>query len=210
VNVSREDDNMTWKYEPMGSPDAYISKVNADRIISLGRSSRDKLLFLILSRTGRRLSEVLQLRPKQIMWESKSIRWRILKKRDKTFTAVLPVDEITLATLRNYIIDNQLEDNEYIFKSYGKLGHLTQRRVQALLTSYGKKLDITYLGGDKIHPHMFRHGFAIHFVKHMKRPDQIFHLQKLLQHSDIRETMWYVNHFGQSEIREMVDTMWKD
>lgn len=201
---------MTWNYDPMGSPDAYISKQNADKIIDLCRSNRDKLLFTLLSRTGRRVTEVLRLRFKHIVWDNNEIKWNILKKR-KPMMVTLPTDKATIKMLRNYAIDNpKLETTDYVFKSYGKTGHLTSRRVEALLKSYAKQLNIETIGDKNIHPHQFRHGFAIHFVKHMKRPDQIFHLQKMLQHADIRETMWYVDHFGQSEIREMVDTMWTD
>lgn len=201
---------MVWKYEPMGSPEAYISKDNADRIISMCRSQRDILLFHLLSRTGRRITEVLRIRPCDIMWDNKEIKWNILKKR-KEVKVSLPQNTQTMKLLREYIIYHPEIDNiDYIFKSNSKDGHLTSRRVRYLLISYGKALGIEVLGNENIHPHMFRHGFAIHFVKNMKRPDQIFHLQKILQHSDIRETMWYVDHFGKGEIREAMETMWSD
>jgi len=174
----------------------------------LGRSNRDKLLFHLLSRSGRRVTEVLMIKPIDIMWDTNSIRWNILKKRKATQT-ILPANPDTMKLLKDYIITKKIDAKEFVFKSYGKTGHLTARRVSYLLLSYAKQLNIDVLGGDKIHPHMFRHGFAIQFVKNMKRADQIFQLQKLLQHSDIQETMWYLDHFGQTEMREMMEVMWE-
>ena len=205
---------MAWKYEPMGSPDAYISKKEADYIIVNARSKRDRVLFQLLSRSGRRVTEVLTLKPIDIMWDNQEIKWNILKKR-KPLKIALPIDVATLWLLKDYLTSladtkNKIEDYDYVFKSYGKTGHLTDRRVRYLLLSYAKKGGFEEVGGEKVHPHHFRHGFAIHFVKNMKRPDQIFQLQKILQHADIRETMWYVDHFGKSEVKELIDVMWSD
>lgn len=198
---------MSWKYRTMSTPDAYISKENADKIIAIARSQRDVLLFHILSRTGRRVTEVLMLRVSDINFESETIKWNILKKR-KEHIIDLPVEKQTFKLLRDWIENKDLAGREFIFKGRGKAGHLTSRRVRYILVSYGKKLGISQLGGYNIHPHMFRHGFAIHFVRSMKKPDHIFHLQKLLQHADIRETMWYVDHFGRTETREVLEKMW--
>lgn len=198
---------MAWKNELMNRPDAYISKEIADNIIQIGRNNRDKLLIQLLSRTGRRINEILELRVSDVQHDSNIITWNILKKR-KPLRVSLPVDTDTIDMLVAYIKDKDLAGREYIFKSYGKTGHLTDRRVRYLLISYCKRLGINEVGGQAIHPHQFRHGFAIHFVRNMKRADQIFHLQKMLQHTDIRETMWYVDHFGQSEVRDILEDMW--
>jgi len=193
----------------MGNIESYITKEQADSLIDTANVDWHKLVFLLLSRTGRRLTEVLTLKGGDIKWENDSIKWNILKKKKPT-TKIVPQDEHTLSVLKMFVINHNINADEYVFKSYGKTGHYTRARVNAVLFSCGKKLQIEDIGGEKIHPHMFRHGFAIHFVKNMKRPDQLFQLQKIMQHSDIRETMWYLDHFGQTEIREMMETMWKD
>jgi integrase len=200
---------MVRTYNPMGNIESYITKEQADNLIEIARVDWHKMVFLLLSRSGRRVTEVLMLKCNDIKWENSSIKWNILKKK-KITTKVIPQDDHTLSVLKTFIINNKIGANDYVFKSYGKTGHYTRGRVNAILFSYGKKLNIDDIGGEKIHPHMFRHGFAIHFVKNMKRPDQLFQLQKIMQHADIRETMWYLDHFGQTEIREMMTMMWKD
>jgi integrase/recombinase XerD len=195
---------MVRKYELMGNPDSYISWEDADRIISICKSQRDRLIFRLLSRSGRRISEIMELKYKDIRWDNQSIKWHIKKKKDKAYTATIPQDEETMKMLRDWVIDENISGDEFIFKSYGKHGHLTERRVAYLLVSYTKKLGINDLGGEKIHPHMFRHGFAIHKVLTMKSPYDIFTLQKIMCHSDIRETMWYLDHFGENAVRKMM------
>jgi len=199
---------MGRKYDVMGNIEAYITKEQADLIIESSRSERDRLLFHLLSRTGRRITEVLMLKAGDIKWETDSIEWNILKKRKAT-TAILPQNKDTIAMLKEYVNDKEIKPDTFIFKSYGVSGHLTSSRVRYLLKSYGKQLGMERIGGDAIHIHMFRHGFAVRFVRNMTRADQIFQLQKILQHSDIQETMWYLNHFGQSEMREMMEVMWE-
>ena len=200
---------MVRTYNPMGNIESYITKEQADDLIAIARVEWHGLIMLLLSRTGRRITEVLLLKCNDIKWDNNSIKWNILKKK-KAITKIIPQDEHTLSVLKTFIINNNIDADEYIFKSYGKTGHYTRARVNAIMLSYGKQLGLDNIGGEKIHPHMFRHGFAIHFVKNMKRPDQLFQLQKIMQHADIRETMWYLDHFGQTEIREMMEEMWKD
>lgn len=201
---------MVRKYNPMGNIEAFITPDDAEKIIDTANKDWHKLVFLMLTRTGRRISEVLELKVKDIKWESDSIKWHIKKKRNKDYTAIIPQDKHTIEILRKWRMGKQLDDDDFIFDSRNsKTGHYTRAGVNRLLKTIGKKLNMSEIGGEPIHPHHFRHGFAIHFVKTMDRPDQIFQLQKIMQHADIRETMWYLDHFGQTEMREMMDKMWR-
>lgn len=70
---------------------------------------RKYVLAYTLGATGRRISEVLQLTTRDVLFEEKKIVWRILKKR-KDYVLVLPASERLLKLLSRYIIFNGVSD----------------------------------------------------------------------------------------------------
>ena len=194
-------------YIAMTNVKGYLTIEQMNSLIGAAKTPRDKLLIHLLSRTGRRVGELVQLRHRDIMFKDKAIVWHIEKKGEDA-TAMIPQDQETLNMLEKYIKTFNIRPEDYVFcTSRIKDKHLTTRRVFDIVRRYGRITGITHIGEETLHPHHFRHGFAIHFVKHMSRADQIFQLREIMQHSDIRMTMWYLDHFGASETREMMDKL---
>lgn len=193
----------------------------ADRI-------RDYMLILTLFRSGRRIVEVtgdkpynrkVGLRPCDIHPEG-LIEFDILKKnhiksKNKAGKerspdivlkerlnkmpkrALIPVDSEYLSLLKDYISMNGIPSHERVFA-------ITDRRARDIIYDVARKVNITRPKG-KIHPHTFRHSYAIYLIK--KNPNDaqtLQNVQQLLQHSDVRITMEYAR-FAQEDIKQKLD-----
>ena len=111
-------------------------------------SMRDFLILRVLYRTGVRVSELVNIRPKDIERDNQVIN--IVKaKGDKQRRVYL--DTETLDVLANYISDRIIPGDCSVFGL---------RRVQIfnVVKKYGRIL------GLEVHPHTLRHSYAINWV----------------------------------------------
>ena len=168
-------------------------------------SLRDRTLFRLLYKSGRRVSEVLSLKVKDIDWELSMINYHILKKKAKDYHAMKPIDNKTLALLSDYCHESEFEEDSYLFpklknRRLNNLGkptvkpceHMTRQAVWQIMQRQFKKLGIEKVGNKKPHPHHFRHTFAIRMAQKMKTPADIRKLQMLLEHSNLGQTETYL------------------
>lgn len=192
---------MVFKSSPMTNLKGYFTPEQVEAIINSCENTRDKVLFLLLSRTGRRVSEVVRsLKPKHIHLEEGCIEWKILKRKKETWR-LLPVERRTLEELMNYIESKGIEGEEYIFK-------ISRQRVDQILKEICEKIGIHHLGSSKYnkpHAHLFRHSFAIQIAKKIKNPTDLGTLQNLLAHANIENTMWYARTFNPIEERKLLE-----
>jgi site-specific recombinase XerD len=137
------------------------------------RSTRDYLIIRLLWRTGIRVNELLNIRPRDLEHHTNTIR--ILKAKGNKQRRV-PLDSETLAQLRAYIEANATAEEDPIFP-------ITQQWARVILNKYAKLI------GKSIHPHTFRHSFAINSVRHGV---DIRRLQQVLGHSNINTTAVYL------------------
>ncbi len=181
------------------------------------RSERDKALFLTLFYSGRRVSEVVRsLKPRHIDFKENMIIWRIRKKKPRkrdeetgefTREKTKPVKKIKAAhpklvrALSYYIGKRAIEDNRWVFR-------ISTRRVRQIFERLGKDSGIEYVGEKTLHPHHLRHSFAIEACKNIKTPEGLVLLQKTLDHTDIKTTMFYLQ-FAPREQRRLLEEMWK-
>lgn len=189
---------MSWKgsSKPMSNSRGYLEWRDVERLIDATSNKRDRVLFKTLAYTGRRVSEIVRgplnkpekqygIRPCDIEKDSNIIHFNILKKPVIKREPVTVWPEIK-KILVNYTTN--LHDNEWIFP-------LTRQRVEQLVKKYGRKIGITHVGdGDrnKLHPHHFRHSFAIHMARNLKNPADLRKLQMILKHSSITITEHYL------------------
>ncbi len=146
------------------------------------RAHRDYLMLRVLWRSGIRVSELVNIRPKDIEWDNGVVN--ILKAKGGKQRRIL-LDSETISMLSRYVSEIELGDENRLFP-------FTTRHVWHLVRKYGRMV------GVDIHPHMFRHSFAIHLVRSGLDLQRV---QQLLGHSNLSTTQVYLQ-FKDEDLRE--------
>ena len=185
----------------MTDPRGYLTEKQIDDFFRACRNKRDTALFKLMYRCGRRVSEVLALRKEDILWKENRIIFRILKKR-KFYEEIKPVDKETMQSLKEYLDDVP----ESIRKKPKSLVFPVSRQYVFKLTrEIGKRAGIEYVGRKKLHPHHFRHSFAVYQVRNNIRTiEQLRMLQRYMGHIDIGMTAHYLQ-FSTDDMKEITD-----
>lgn len=190
----------------------YIRPNEARVLIEATESPRDHLMFNLFWQTGGRITEILALRPMDITdagIQMETLKQRLNKKKRKsTGTWVLrPVPVLTKKVAsRNIPIKPELDAEIAKYALRFKINQedrffpITSRRVEQILKKLAKKCNITY---KKVHPHLFRHGFAVNFINGGGSLDR---LKKILGHNHIQTTMMYLQ-LVDSDLRRDIDRM---
>ncbi len=163
----------------------YLEKPQVDVMLDAAAScnTRDYLLIRILWRTGIRVNELLHIRPVDLEYHTDMVR--ILKAKGSKQRRV-PLDALTLAQLQTYIDTNAIPGEAPIFP-------ISQQWVRKLLNRYSKLID------KDIHPHTFRHSFAINSVRHGV---DLRRLQQVLGHTNINTTAIYLQ-FNDQDLQDV-------
>jgi site-specific recombinase XerD len=98
----------------------------------------------------------------------------------------VPLEAGPLVELQAYIEANNISEEAPIFP-------ITQQWVRAIINKYGALID------RNIHPHTFRHSFAINSVRHGV---DIRRLQQVLGHSNINITAVYLQ-FNDKDLQDV-------
>lgn len=207
----------------MKNKEAYLEVEEVDKMFQWCYDNdkiRDYLLILVLANTGRRIGEIVGkkpfnrctgLRPVDLICKLEKeyrLKFCILKKnhvhtktkdgkprnlesvererlKKKKYTMLFPIDEYTYTLLKAYIQDNHIGALERIFR-------ISQQRAGTIVRKIATKCKIVK-EGTTIHPHIFRHTFAIHFLKKNQGNSMALNmLQQLLVHSKLDITTTYL------------------
>ena len=144
--------------------------------------NRDYLIMRVLWRTGARVSELLNITPQDIEFHNQVVN--ITKAKGGKQRRVL-LDEETLKLLSEYISSPNIPEDRHIFS-------IKRCQVHTIVKRYGKMI------GVDIHPHTFRHSFAIHLVRSGL---DLRRVQQLLGHSNLNTTQVYLQ-FNDQDLRE--------
>ena len=144
---------------------------------------REYLIIQLLRRTGIRVNELLHIRPGDLEYHTNRVR--ILKANGDKQRRV-PLEAEPLAELQAYIEANNIGEEAPIFL-------ITQQWVRAIINKYGALID------RNIHPHTYRHSFAINTVRHGV---DIRRLQQVLGHSNINITAVYLQ-FNDKDLQDV-------
>lgn len=139
-------------------------------------NTRDKVFFLTLLGTGKRVSEVLALKRNNIDFENRTMQIITLKKRKKK------VDTIRLHQDIAYwlsIYCGSMRANDIVFK-------FSRQYADELCKKYAVIAGLTY---KRSSCHNFRHTFAVRWLEQGK---PIHKLQRHLGHAHITTTMVYL------------------
>ena len=163
----------------------YLEREQVDAILEAAYTTnfRDYLLIRVLWRTGVRVNELINIRPRDVEWNNQVVNV-IKAKRGKQRRVFL--DEETLKMLSDYILALNILEDRPIFG-------LTSRQIEYIVKKYGNMI------GVNIHPHTLRHSFAIHLVRSGM---DLRRLQLLLGHSSLNMTQIYLQ-FKDDDIREI-------
>lgn len=184
----------------------YLEIKQVARIINHCVNPRDKLLITLLANTGRRISEALLLKPKDIDFDNELIYWRVLKRKDITHKWIATKRSL-LSCLDNYRDEFKIKDDQYYFwSSHREHKPINRHRVYQLITKAGKRVNITRVGDRPIHPHVFRHSFCVWSAREVSNAADLKLLQELMGHAKIETTAYYLQ-FAQKEAKELVNRL---
>jgi integrase/recombinase XerC len=157
-------------------------------------TNRDLLIIEMLYDTGCRVSELVNIKIKDIDTSDMSIR--VLGKGSKE--RIVYYGEYTKDTLNNYLIDRNVilngKNSEYLFVSK-ESGKLTTRRIAQIIDEIIKLVAIK----NNVTPHTLRHTFATHLLNNGA---DLRSVQELLGHSSLSTTQIYT-HVSNERLRNV-------
>lgn len=197
---------------PIRDLKAYLSPEQVRKLIAVAKTIRDILLVLILWRTGIRVGELIRIRVSDIDFENRAILIKVqkMRKRDgKTLERrrVVPIDQGTLDMIKDYLQWRK----QFPYKG-DLLFPISRQRVNQIFWKLGRRAGINEIGDPaisqhrKLHPHLLRHSFSIHCVKHGM---SIERLQKILGHQSPTTTSVYLQ-YSVADLHEDYDKVWED
>lgn len=152
--------------------------------------TRDLVLFLTLLGTGKRISEVLSVKRKDIDFVNRSMRIITLKKRKRTEQIIRLHPDLAYWLS---IYTGSMKADDQVFD-------LSRQYADDLVKKYAGNAGIP---SEKAHCHTFRHTFAVRWLEQGK---PIHKLKRHLNHSHINTTMMYLKVVDQ-DLNETVDSL---
>jgi integrase/recombinase XerD len=186
--------------EVLDRPDFALNLPNPRHIKQIGTIlTEDELLMLFdactgspkrlallhtLYATGIRVLELSQLRQSDFDRNRRLITIRHGSKGGHH--RVIPYDEALRDTLNTYF--RTVKPKEWLFNAHNKMEPIATRGVQFSLREVVKKAGLEHRG---IHPHTFRHTFAVHYLNN---GGNLLRLQQLLGHAHLSTTLLYLRY----------------
>lgn len=158
--------------------------------LSTDEGIRNRAMFELMYASGLRLSELVNLKIKDIDFEDELLFINGKGDKDRIVPFYKDVKELLIEYLKNIRQDS---DSEYVFLN-NKGKQLTPRGVQYILD----KVSVNSGLNMKIHPHMLRHTFATHLLNNGV---DIRVVQELLGHSSLSTTQIYV-HMSKDQLKQ--------
>ena len=182
--------------------DGYLLKEDINILLDLIDNNKLKLLTYTLLYSGRRVSECLLLKPKNIYEDINEIDWAIFKKKD-TKNIVYKKKACypgLIESLISYIVKNNIHWDDYIFSSPQNIKdkkHYSRQNIWYVIHKAGLKM------GKNIHPHTLRHTYGIMLAMDGASFKTI---QNQLDHENPSTTQIYLD-IGQVHIKEDLKKM---
>jgi integrase/recombinase XerC len=147
---------------------------------------RDKLILFIFYYTGIRLSELVNLKVKDIDFSMQQIS--VTGKRNKQRN--IPINKFLQDEITHYLKIRDLEfgnnDTEYLFLT-NKGANVYGRFIQRMANKYLSQVTTS----EKVHPHKLRHTFATHMLNNGADLNAV---KELLGHSSLAATEIYTHN----------------
>jgi len=198
---------------PIRDLKGYLELEEVERVVAAAdENQRDALLVRIPSRSGMRVTELINIGIPDIDFDNRAIVIKAQKQRKRDGKVVerrrvVPIDQGTLDMIKEY-----LEWRKQFPYKGDLLFPITRQRVNQIYWKLGRKAGIKEIGDPavskhrKLHPHHMRHSFAIHCIK---RGMSIERLQKILGHQSPTTTSVYLQ-YSVADLHEDYDRVWED
>ena len=162
----------------------YLEKEQVDEILNSAKTCnhRDYLLLRVMWRTGVRVSEVINVTPKDIEYKNGVVN---IRKAKGGRQRRVPLDQDTLKMLSDYVLALNIPEDQPVFP-------IQRNRVFSIVKKYGKMTVVN------IHPHTLRHSFAINMVR---GGTDLRRVQLMLGHTSLSITQVYLQ-FNDNDLRE--------
>ena len=161
----------------------YFVKPEIDRILDQAKDNdKNYLLISLLWQTGARISEILDIKVKDIDFHSKALKLTTLKQKRKK-QRVIPLQGHLIGLLGAYIAAKELKREDPLL-------HITRQRAFQIVKETVLKAG---LDKERAHPHIFRHSFAVNAVL---QGVPILVIKNWLGHSNIQNTLIYMQILG--------------
>ncbi len=156
------------------------------------KGSRDTALIEMMYATGMRVSEAVNARLNDIIWDYMVIRIRGKGNKER----LVPFGKFAADALKNYIpirkshVGGKTDDGFIFLNQRGT--KISRSGIWRILKEYYLKI-----GAADAHPHTLRHSFATHMLNNGA---DIRYVQEMLGHSDISTTQIYT-HITSDELK---------
>ena len=178
-------ENKNFNSKPKTLP-KYITEVEVSGILDKAKKDRYRnyILLLCLWRTGMRNSELIKLQKRDIINDTILVR-NAKGNKDR----VIPLER-ELSNLLGLYVD-RLNPKDKLFP-------ISDRQVRNVVYKYSPD-------GLDVHPHTFRHSFAVYCLKHGMN---LRSLQKILGHSSLTTTQVYLDVVGEDIKNDFEKVIW--
>ncbi|OPZ78316.1 MAG: Tyrosine recombinase XerD [Alphaproteobacteria bacterium ADurb.Bin438] len=172
---------------------------NIDIVLPFDKALMIRLMIEILYSSGLRISELVSLKTNNIDKDKKLI---VIENGKGGKFRVVPFNNAVLEIFNEYIkirdiFVTSIRDNNWLFPSKSKIGHITRDGFFKILKKIASKAGIST---KRVSPHVLRHSFASHLLKHHA---DLRSIQIMLGHSDIRTTEKYTHIMDEALIKVM-------
>jgi len=153
-----------------------------------------RAFFLTLLYTGARISEVLELRARDVDVNDGCLVFETLKQRGDYVPRALPVTPELIADLREIIAHDQLKPADHFWTFRRETGWRNVKKIM-------KKIGVT---GVRATPTGLRHAYAVSLSM---RGIALPHIQAAMGHKTSRTTAIYLGVMG-DELRQLISETW--
>jgi integrase/recombinase XerD len=167
-----------------------LTKEEVKKLINSIVSKKSKLMISFMYACGFRVSELVNLKVKDLNFEESIGNVRQGKgKKDRVFN----IPEFLISDLKEQVELQKKNNQEYLFT--GPKGILSPRNLQKIIQKIAIKTGIK----KEIHCHTLRHSFATHLLEN---GTDIRKIQELLGHADLSTTQIYT-HISREELKKI-------
>ncbi|MFH1521389.1 MAG: tyrosine-type recombinase/integrase [archaeon] len=184
INGSRQEFKLPF-YKTESRLPEILNKTEVKKIIDFIKNPIHKLIVQLIYSGGLRVSEVVNLRPKDLDVERNVM---IVRQGKGSKDRITLLSENIKEDLLKHLLKNS--PKKYFFES-NRGGKYSKRAIEEIVSQNSKKAV-----DKKVTPHTLRHSFATHLLE---SGTDIRYIQKLLGHKNLRTTQIYT-HVANSDI----------